>query len=246
MMNKTISSLTHVFVKYLVNLRKDRKFRREEKKALVTGENLIFELLEKKGTVETLIVKEGFSHPPYSDTIYVSESIMKKITGLETPGPLASVVNMPPPADLSRVSFLLVLDGVSDPGNLGTLLRTAAALGWGGVYLTENTCDPFNEKAIRAAKGSCFTLPIEEGSWKDFTARAKGFTTFVADMEGVSFKTVSPDEKVALVLSRESKGARKEAKDLFTSIKIPMIQGAESLNVSAAGAILLSSLRGDL
>lgn len=246
MMNKLLTSLKHPFVKDLVRLRKDRTFRREEKKVLVTGCKLVQELLENGAPVETLILE--LNHPFFSTTptIRVTKEILMKVTGLEEPEGVAAIVAMPSFCDLSKVSHLLVLDGIADPGNLGTLLRTAAALGWDGVYLTENSCDPFNEKALRAAKGATFSLPLQEGTWEDFKAKSSRFTTFVADMGGISIDLVKAVDPVALILSRESMGARKEAKELFSSVKVPMCENTESLNVAAAGAILLYAFKRNL
>ena len=243
MINKLLTSLQHPFVKDLVRLRKDRAFRREEKRVLVTGYKLVQELLKSKALVETLLLEEGCSFPSALPTVWVTKEIFKKISGLEEPEGIAAIFSMPSFCDLSKVSYLLVLDGIADPGNLGTLLRTAWALGWEGVYLTENSCDPFNEKALRAAKGATFSLPLQEGTFEDFKNKFSHFTIFVADMEGISLDVVKSASPIALILSRESTGARVEAKKQFTSIKIPMCENTESLNVAAAGAILLYQLK---
>ncbi|MBS0628210.1 MAG: RNA methyltransferase, partial [Verrucomicrobia bacterium] len=158
-MIKTITSLQHPLVKDLVRLRKDKSFRRKQGKVLITGCKQIKELLASGVLVETLILESDFSFSSSIPIVRVTKEILKKISGLEEPEPMAAVVVLPSFCDLSKVSYLLVLDGIADPGNLGTLLRTAWALGWEGVYLTENSCDPFNEKALRAAKGATFFLP---------------------------------------------------------------------------------------
>ncbi|MES2198804.1 MAG: RNA methyltransferase [Chlamydiota bacterium] len=246
MMNKLLISLQHPFVKGLVRLRKDRAFRREEKRVLVTGCKLVQELIESKAPVETLILEADFAFPSTIPTVRVTRDILKKITGLEEPEKVAAILSMPSFCDLSKVSYLLVLDGIADPGNLGTLLRTAWALGWEGVYLTENSCDPFNEKALRAAKGATFSIPLQEGTWEDFKKKSSWFKTFVADMEGTSLDLVKAVSPIALILSRESTGARMEAKEQFSSIKVPMCKNTESLNVAAAGAILLYELKRNL
>ena len=243
MLPKSLLSLQHPFVKYLVNLRKDRSFRRNERKVLAVGKKLIEELIESKAKIEILLVESGYETSFPYETLLVTHDILKKITGLIEPEPLAAIVSMPPFQDLSKTSYLLVLDGISDPGNLGTLLRTALALGWEGVYLTENTCDPFNEKAIRAAKGATFRIPLQEGSWEDLVLQTKSFTVFVADMNGDPIQTIIPKPPLALILSKEDRGARPEAKHQFQSVTIPMNGLMESLNVAAAGAILLHRLK---
>lgn len=245
-MIKTITSLQHPLVKDLVRLRKDKIFRRDQRKVLITGCKQVKELLSSGALVETLILESGFSFSSSISTVRVTKEILKKISGLEEPEPMAAIVAMPSFCDLSKVSYLLVLDGIADPGNLGTLLRTAWALGWEGVYLTENSCDPFNEKALRAAKGATFFLPLQEGTWEDFVKRSSRFSTFVADMSGDPLEDIKEKPPIALILSRESTGARMEAKEKFSSVKVPMCENTESLNVAAAGAILLYGLKRNL
>ena len=85
---------------------------------------------------------------------------MKKISGMQTPEGLVVEIEMPKPAPLEGLKYLLALDGVSDPGNVGALLRTALALGWQGIFILDESCDPFNDKALRSARGATFRLPL--------------------------------------------------------------------------------------
>eukprot|EP00466_Bigelowiella_natans_P019351 jgi/Bigna1/128003/aug1.5_g2711 len=143
---------------------------------------------------------------------------------------------------------LIILDGIQDPGNLGTLLRTALGLGWDGAFLLKNTCDPFNQKAIRAARGACFRLPLyTEGSLDDLQEllRDHDFT--------VSSSTLADeirDVPIALWLGSEGKGlsggqwseAQNGCEDgqallaaPLKTVKIDMAPEMESLNVAVAG-----------
>lgn len=209
---------------------------------------MVKELLDSKIPIETLLIQEDkaldFSFPA-QEKILISNEVLKKITGVPEPEPVAAVISIPSFQNLSHVKRLLVLDGISDPGNLGTLLRTSLALGWDGVYLLENTCDPFNEKALRSAKGATFRIPLSEGSWEDFTQMIKDhkFQVIVADTEGTPLESSAPTLPFALIMSRESQGPREEAQQ-FQKVTIPMEDSMESLNVASAGAILLYTLRG--
>ncbi len=248
MVPKKITSLQHPFVKYIVSLRKEKIFRKNEKKIFIMGIKMVEEISLSTNPLKMLIVQEDMAHSfsfPAEETILVSYEILKKITGVPHPEPVAALVSMPFFQDLSNSSRLLVLDGISDPGNLGTLLRTALALGWDGAYLIETTCDPFNEKALRAAKGATFRLPLQEGSWSDFLELTKKgyFNVLVADIEGSDISKQIAASPLALILSRESQGAREEAKICFQKISIPMEGSMESLNVASAGSILLYGLR---
>ncbi len=120
--------------------------------------------------------------PPHTDVyaqcvLRVSEPVFAKITGLQSVQGIgaAAEVDLPHDAQLSSMAKgtlrrLLVLDGVQDPGNLGTLLRTALALGWQAVYLLEGCCDPFNDKAVRASRGASFRIPLTHGDWDGLQA----------------------------------------------------------------------------
>jgi len=246
MVTKKLISLQHPFIKYLVSIRLEKNFRRQEKKVLISGIKMVQEFSSSNSYIETLLVQEGSSLCfPSKETIVVSYEILKKITGNVHPEPVAALGPLPDFQDLSGVSYLLALDGVSDPGNLGTLLRSALALGWGGAYLLENTCDPFNEKALRAAKGATFRLPLAQGSWNAFTEMAdqNSFQVFVADIEGNNIRHTTSSLPIALLLSRESQGIREGMKKKFPKITIPIEKKMESLNVAIAGAILLYELR---
>ena len=147
---------------------------------------------------------------------------------------------------LKKSQRLLALDAIQDPGNMGTLLRTCLALGWDGCFLLPGCTDPFSDKALRAAKGATFFLPLVTGSWDDlFTfSKANRLRLLLADVAGKSVASFSLDEPLCLVMGNESKGISENVKDLFEHISIPMSGAMQSLNVSSAAAILLHLLRG--
>lgn len=241
MVTKNLISLQHPFVKYLVSLRQDKALRKTERKVLVSGKNLVSDLLASGIACQALFLTDKAF--PYPDPYHVSEEVMRKITGLPHPDGVAALICLPSWQELRSCSSLLVLDGISDPGNLGTLLRTALALGWEGVFFLEGGCDPFNDKALRAAKGATFHLRLQEGSWEDFLELSSLFTVYIADKKGEPLPPKTLQPPYALILSHEAKGARKEAKQLFHPLTIPMRPTMESLNVASAGAILLYMLQ---
>ncbi|MFI5335057.1 MAG: TrmH family RNA methyltransferase [Chlamydiales bacterium] len=244
-MPREISSLQHPIVKYLTKLRKSRDFRRAQNRVLVAGKKIIVELA-RDFPLKTLIVERGA--PPLevsSDEIFaVTPAILKKITALEQPEPYAAEIALPARGTLSGKKFLLALDGVSDPGNLGTLIRSALALGWEGVFLTLGSADPFSEKALRAAKGATFYLPIVEGSNEDLAkliAKEK-LSVLLADMDGKNVEDEKITPPIILVLGGEAQGIKFAARDA-TTVSIPLAEKSESLNVAIAGGILMYLLR---
>ena len=236
---KKITILKHQTDKRLVKLRTDRATRYQEQSVLISGKKLASEL-----PLKALFVV-GESNLQAEEVFQVTDEIMKKITGLKNPEGVAAEVKMPSRATLDQVSRLLVLDGINDPGNMGTLIRTALALGWDGVFLLETSCDPFNDKALRASKGAVFRLPIQWGNWQELKkiVDKNDLQLLVADIEGENYRTVKGGDGLALILGNEAQGPSQESLANSKKITIPMSGQMESLNVSVAGGILLESFR---
>lgn len=240
MIAKEVTSLQHPIVKTFVKLRSSRKFRYDQQQLVIAG----IKQVSERSAVEILLVRKGFSFDKSAKQIFsVTDEILKKATGLETPEPVAAIVPMPKWDNLEGKKKILALDGIADPGNLGTLLRTALALGWDGAFLTEECVDPFNDKALRAAKGATFSLPLRMGTSEELlTLIDKGYQALVADMDGKPLPKIERKENVILILGNEANGVSELLKKKCDKIAIPIVN-IESLNVAAAGAILMYNLK---
>ena len=241
---KALTSLQHPLVKHFVKLREDREYRYKSKRLIISGLKLIKEL-SSEHTFRTLIVENDFTLPfpiKAEQHLVVSGPILKKTTGLENPEPIAVEIDMPEPQDISSARSLLILDGVSDPGNLGTLLRTALGLGWDAAFITSGSTDPYNEKAMRSAKGATFRLPWNRGTVEELMTYLNNYTLLAADARGEDAANISIKGKVALALGNEAHGLCDALKNKAKMIAIPMIGPMESLNVATAGAILMHQL----
>jgi TrmH family RNA methyltransferase len=150
-------------------------------------------------------------------------------------------VALPADQDLSEKNRLLVLDQIADPGNLGTLLRTALALNWEGVIVTEGTVDLFNDKALRAGKGAQFHLPFARMAPDEISKIKSHF--YIADLDGAALEKCVFKHPLALILSNEAKGPAGWAERIGEKVTIEMSTKSESLNVAASGAILLYAMR---
>ena len=240
MLAKKILSAQHSQVLHWAKLLRERSYREQSGSVLVSGEKLVRELAGD-APLKCLITLDECPEIAAADRFLVTASIMKKITGLESPDGFAAEIPLPVPQDLSSCKNLLVLDRIADPGNLGTLLRTAYALCWDGIAATPGTVDFFNDKAIRAAKGATFRLPyaIEPPetiiSWK--------LSFYVGDIQGTPLSDAALQNPRALILGNEGQGLSPWARSIGEKIHIPMREGAESLNVAAAGAIMLYAMR---
>lgn len=157
----------------------------------------------------------------------------------ETPGgPLGAISPV-------GASAALVLDGVQDPGNLGTLARSAAAFGCDGLVCLPGTVDPWNPKAIRASAGSLFRLPVVQTTLSELTdwLDRHGYLMAAADAGGVPVSAAALPARVALALGNEGAGLTEAvAARCERTVSVPMRGGTESLNVAVAGAILLYEL----
>jgi len=177
------------------------------------------------------------------------ERELRELAGTEHPQGILAAAEMPGhglealAADADP-SVLLILDAVQDPGNFGTLVRTAEALGAGGIVTLPGTVDPWNPKSVRAAMGSSFRLPIASAEWADLVPwlDERGIVP-VAAVVGADPLPSPPIRRAALVLGNEGAGVGEQT---LAAAKvragIPIRGRAESLNVAAAGAILLYEL----
>lgn len=236
-------SKDHPLVKRFTKLRINRDFRHECHRLIIEGEKLVHDILRAVPYFH-LLVSDRALVPAHFDVAHISlvtEELMKKISGMEHPPKMMAEVEMPTQSPLSDLSWVLALDRLQDPGNLGTLFRTALALGWQGVYLIGEAVDPYNDKALRASQGATLLLPWRQGSLEDFQAwtKAEGLPLLAADLKGSSPKPVS---KGCLILGTEGEGLHPALKQVPT-VAIPMTPNVESLNVAVAGGILMYELK---
>jgi RNA methyltransferase, TrmH family len=140
-----------------------------------------------------------------------------------------------------QLSFALVLDSIRDPGNLGSLLRTAAAAGVQAVFLPPETTDAFAPKVVRAGMGAHFHMPVIRTEWEELRQILSGMEICLAEMEAETpFWLADFKQPLAVIVGGEAEGASKLGRSLATRlVSIPMPGKSESLNAAAAGAILL-------
>ncbi len=178
----------------------------------------------------------------------VSGAELAEFAGTVTPQGLLAVAEIPSwsLADV-RTPRLAVLDAVQDPGNVGTLIRAAEALGAGGVALLPGTADAWNPKTVRAATGSSFRLPVFETTVSALVdwCRDQGAALLASDANGEPARRDLAPSGVALVLGNEGAGVSAEVLDAATGVVgVPLLAGTDSLNVAIAGAILMDRMFG--
>lgn len=172
----------------------------------------------------------------------VNAQVMRAVTETETPQGIAAVFPLPkiPPPPNPRLT--LILDRVRDPGNVGTMLRTAWAANVESVWLAPETADAFNPKVVRAAAGAHFHLHIGSASWSEISVELQNIPhIYLSDAASeTSYTQVDWSAPCALIVGGEAEGASEQARNLTTAIVgIPMPGKAESLNAAVAAGILL-------
>jgi len=234
-----------------------RSARQAERAFVVEGAKVVSQALGAPGGVETLFVDAGAAGPPEADIVEraavagcpvleLAPGVLERVAGTVTPQPLLAIVPMldRPLASLGRDGVLVVCADVRDPGNLGTVLRSAEAAGALGVICAEGTVDPYNPKCVRASAGALFHVPLvvgggtvqvleQLGAWgvHRLGASARG---------GVSLWSTDLTGPLALVVGNEASGlpAPVEA-GLDGHVTIPIEGRAESLNVGMAATVLV-------
>jgi TrmH family RNA methyltransferase len=170
----------------------------------------------------------------------VSDTLMNSITETENSQGILAVLDYPLFSIPQSLNFALIPDSIRDPGNLGTLLRTAAAAGVQAVFLPPETTDVFAPKVVRAGMGAHFWLPTHTLTWEEIRKVTKSLKVYLADMEGSPCWQTDFRLPLALIVGGEAEGATEEARKLADlSVSIPMPGKVESLNAGVAGAILM-------
>ena len=232
---------------------KDRKGRRETGCFLVEGRKMVEEALASAFPVEAVLVDadraDEFVLPPHIQAYSMPGHVLAAVCDTKTPQGIAAIVRMAEvPLNGSR---LVALDGVQDPGNVGTIIRTADAAGFDGVILSTQCADVFSPKVLRATMGSVFRMGIRvtDNLPRVLTDMVQaGASVLSSQLDGEPFYQRSPlNERFVLVIGSEGNGVTDEVKEVAThKVKLPMRGGAESLNAAVAAGIMMYELTRDM
>ena len=228
---------------------KDRKGRQAQNAFLVEGDKMVSEALASAFPVEALLLRENHPLPsglPVELPVYLlPEHVFASLSDTRTPQGIAAMVRRQPLAPSG--SRLIALDGVQDPGNVGTILRTADAAGLDGVLLGPECADVFSPKVLRATMGSIFRMGLSFPG--DLAAhlsslREQGYEILSSQLDGEPFYSRPPEgEKWILVVGNEGNGVSPPVQAAATRrLRLPMRGGAESLNAAVAAGIMMYEL----
>ncbi len=218
---------------------------------LVEGFHLVEEALKQTESVVEIIVSDKTGLPPRWDSgeipvTIVTEEISNSLSDTEAPQGIYAVCRQVQ-LEVPNAKTYLLIDAVQDPGNLGTMIRTADAAGIEAVVVGKGSVDVYNSKVLRSAQGSHFHLPILRGDLNDWVEKlkAKNISVYGTALEGASAYTdISTDDSFALLVGNEGSGVNKELLGKTTAnLYIPIYGKSESLNVAVATGILLYFLK---
>ncbi len=226
---------------------KDRKGRRESGCFLVEGRKMVEEALASAFDVEAVLVQEGVSFPDgLTMPVYeLPAHVLAAVCDTKTPQGIAAVVRMKEQSALGK--HIVVLDGVQDPGNVGTIIRTADAAGLDGVLLSTQCADVFSPKVLRATMGSIFRMNLrttDDLPGELTKLREKGYSILSSQLDGTPFyEREKVAEQFALIIGNEGNGVSEQVQQTATHrVRLPMRGGAESLNAAIAAAIMMYEL----
>lgn len=226
-----------------------RKADRQERRLfLAEGPTLVREATEAGWPIERVVATSEWTVPPAVAALCttVTQDELGSVSAMESPNRVLAVVRMPAETAPPQPSGLAVcLDGVQDPGNMGTILRSAAWFGVERVVCSPECVESFNPKVVQASMGAVFRLPVHTASLVEYMENLPQSVTVVgAVLDGQNVYAIEPSEPAVLVLGNEARGLSDEArKRLRKAVTIPCFGHGESLNVAMAATVLFSVWR---
>ncbi len=236
-----ITSKSNPIIKSVQSL-SDKKFRKQFQSYIVEGIKPVKECISAGCNIERIICV-GQYESVFPDATLVNESVFKSISSEKTPQGVLAVVKIPQNQVVPPEKSCLLLDCIQDPGNLGTIIRTANAAGYGEIYAI-NCTDPFSPKAVRASMSGIFFVSVRQGTREEILATLSGIPLICADMGGKDIFNFAPPEKFCLCIGNEGAGLSAEIKSQAAeTVKIPMRNTCESLNAAVSAGIAMYALR---
>ncbi|EHK2363099.1 TrmH family RNA methyltransferase [Clostridium perfringens] len=230
---------------------KEKKHRIKSNKYLIEGLRFVEEAIKSKVSIDSIIFTESFKEKNPDlflkineniKLIQMNEALLKQLCSTENPQGIVGVINMQN-KELKSGELVVLVDKVQDPGNMGTIIRTAHAAGAAGIVMTKGTVDIYNDKTLRSTMGSIFYIPIVEDDSLDFVKSLKKeeYKLVVSSLQGKNnFFEENLQGKVMIAVGNEGNGVSDEVYDIADiKVKIPMPGEAESLNVAVATSIMI-------
>lgn len=252
-----ITSQQNPRVKRVYALQNQAKARRKAGQLVLEGERLVRDAVERGGQQPDFVLYDPASfdvpaaewlHAVAGEVLPVSTEVMRHISATEQPPGIIGVFAQPTVTLPEPLRRALILDAIRDPGNLGTLLRTAAAAGVEAVLLSPGCVDAYNPKVLRGAMGAHYRVAVVALEWADITAALVGLRVYLADMTGAArYDEADWSDGWALIVGSEAHGFSDAAAQIpHERVYVPMAADTESLNAAIAAGIILFEARRQL
>ena len=247
-MEERISSRKNPLLQQVRKLLTSRAERRKQGLFVGDGVKLLQEAVKYWPGLQTVILSDGVEAevPEGVRVVRVPEDVMASISPMEAPQGALFLAKLPEQAEFVPQKGMLILDGIQDPGNIGTILRTADAMDV-PVVLLEGCADPWSWKVVRSTMGAAFRRPVYQASWEEVlcACRAANIPIGVTALSDRAVDIRSADlREMALVIGSEGRGVRKEIlENADHELIIPMNPHCESLNAAIAAAIVMWEIR---
>jgi RNA methyltransferase, TrmH family len=245
-----ITSNQNPKIKFARSLFGRAKERRDAGAFVIEGVRLVEEAIKANWPIQFILYDDSLSErgktkvealkSQGADVEEISTELMQALSETETSQGILAVLSFHQLPTPETLNFLLIPDQVRDPGNLGTLLRSAVATGVQTVIIPPNTTDVFAPKVLRSGMGAHFRLPIHSLTWNEIEKQINGLQVYIADMDGGPCWQADLRGPLALIIGSEADGASESARKLATGkLAIPMAKDVESLNAGVAGSVLM-------
>lgn len=239
-----LTSKSNPLIRETISL-KEKKGRRETGLFLVEGTKMAAECRRSALEIERVILSESYAGEEYGEAVRVSDELFRVLSDEKTPQGILCRVRIPKRRLAPPTGCCLLLDGISDPGNMGAIIRTANAAGYSQLYLADCT-DPYSPKSVRASMSGIFFTELYIASREEIFSALSGVPIYAADMHGENIFGFSPSGKFALAIGNEANGISEEVfRRAERTLRIPMQSEQESLNAAVAAGIAMYALRSD-
>jgi TrmH family RNA methyltransferase len=228
---------------------KDKKARKEQGMFLVEGRKMAVECQRSDFEIDRVFVAESYAgENPFAEeqTVRVSDDVFRFLSDEKSPQGILCRIKIPTRTLTAPKGKCLLLDGVADPGNVGTIIRTANAAGYEEIYLTEECADPYSPKSVRASMSGVFFTKIYRANRVDILSVLSETPIIVADMGGENVFSFTAPKRFALAIGNEANGISGFVQEKAThTVKIPMQATQESLNAAISAGIIMYVLNKD-
>ncbi len=239
------SSKQNSLIKTIASL-KDKKGRRDNGLYIAQGVKMVSEAIKFNQEIEYIVMAEGFDASRLdcnAKTITVTNQVFEYLTDEVTPQGVLAVLKIPNTTVKKPSGNAIVLDGIQDPGNLGTIIRTAVASNYSDIYLI-NTVDPYSPKVVKASMSGIYSVNLYRCDYDNLLESLDGYDLIVSDLDGDNLFDFKPNKPFAIVIGNEGNGVSEELKRRANHVlTIPMSDKIESLNASVAAALMMYNLK---